>query len=321
MSDSINFNDLISTTSGTNSEDLLGKMVYYSLSDALIDHAEFERIHSACNIGGRAGTQISTSNAFRAATGDVKGSVKDGGNNYKVYFRDNKPGKHTISRELVLEELDKQTNTYTKLANVIFDRRDETIRLEDMYANTPVNVDSYFQQVQELYEKYRRCVNRRQIETVATKMLAAMDAIKIQTHGHMYFVPRGKMVQVNLFEDFIAALDAHTQNEGSLVVNSLYVVNDEKQREKMTADFYATVRKDIELYEGSIRHLIEAGCQSPSIMQRWVVKIKKLGEMRKMYERLFERQLNEVNGEFSTLQGLSRELQIRINTSALRPCA
>ena len=148
-----------------------------------------------------------------------------------------------------------------------------------------------------------------------------MNAIKIQTHGHMYFVPRSSMTYVSMFEDFIETLDKHTQNEGSLVVNSLFVVNDEKQRQKMTSDFYAAIRIESEMYDESVRHLIDTGCQSAAIMNRWIAKIKALNEKRRMYENLFRDQLNEVNGEFSTLQGLSQELQIRVNSSLLKKCA
>lgn len=70
-----------------------------------------------------------------------------------------------------------------------------------------------------------------------------------------------------------------------------------------------------------MRHLIDTGCQSAAIMNRWIAKIKALNEKRRMYENLFRDQLNEVNGEFSTLQGLSQELQIRVNSSLLKKCA
>ena len=309
MNGPINLKDIITTAGQSNQEDLLGKMVYYSLSDVLIDRAEFEKIRAACNIGGRAGTRISSANAFRAATGDVKGRVEIGGYSGKVYFRDNKQRKGWISRELVMEEPDDHTNLYTKVANVVFNRNTETLCLENVSGASPVNAQDFYAQVCNLYEKYRRCVNRRQVETVATNMLAEMNAIKIQTHGHMYFVPRASMTYVSMFEDFIETLDKHTQNEGSLVVNSLFVVNDEKQRQKMTSDFYAAIRKEVEMYDESVRHLIDTGCQSA------------LNEKRRMYENLFRDQLNEVNGEFSTLQGLSQELQIRVNSSLLKKCA
>lgn len=52
MNGTINLKDIITTAGQANQEDLLGKMVYYSLSDVLIDRAEFEKIRAACNVGG-----------------------------------------------------------------------------------------------------------------------------------------------------------------------------------------------------------------------------------------------------------------------------
>ena len=43
MSGTINLKDIITTAVQAKQEDLLGKMVYYSLSDVLIDRAEFEK--------------------------------------------------------------------------------------------------------------------------------------------------------------------------------------------------------------------------------------------------------------------------------------
>ena len=177
MNGPINLKDIITTAGQSNQEDLLGKMVYYSLSDVLMERAEFEKIRAACNIGCRAGTRISSANAFRAATGDVKGRVEIGGYSGKVYFRDNKQRKGWISRELVMEEPDDHTNLYTKVANVVFNRNTETLCLENVSGASPVNAQDFYAQVCNLYEKYRRCVNRRQVETVATNMLAEMNAI------------------------------------------------------------------------------------------------------------------------------------------------
>ena len=42
MNESINLKDIVTTVGQANQEDLRGKMVYDSLSDVLIDLAEFE---------------------------------------------------------------------------------------------------------------------------------------------------------------------------------------------------------------------------------------------------------------------------------------
>lgn len=171
---------------------------------------------------------------------------------------------------------------------------------------------------------YRRCVNRRQMDTVLGKMLDDMEAVKIQSRGGMYFVPRQHMARINVFEDFLETMNEHALSENQVDVNSMYVVDNEHQREKMSHEFYVALKKEIETYQERASHLINTGCESPAIMARWVSKIRELGEKRRRYEDLFQRQISEVDGEFNTLQGFARELQVRIDHAhlkPLRPCA
>lgn len=101
-------------------------------------------------------------------------------------------------------------------------------------------------------------------------------------------------------------------------------MDNEHQREKMSHEFYVALKKEIETYQERASHLINTGCESPAIMSRWVSKIRELGEKRRRYEDLFQRQISEVDGEFNTLQGFARELQVRIDHAhlkPLRPCA
>ena len=56
-------------------------------------------------------------------------------------------------------------------------------------------------------------------------------------------------------------LEEHNQlkrpDRDPLEVNSIYVVDDAKQRKKMTAAFYRSVRREIAEYEERVTHLIQ----------------------------------------------------------------
>ena len=208
--------------------------------------------------------------------------------------------------------------------NIVLDKESEIITLEDAAYNPIVDSQPYFDQVQESFQLYRRCVNRRQMDTVLGKMLDDMEAVKIQSRGGMYFVPRQHMARIDVFEDFLETMNEHALSENQVDVNSMYVVDNERQREKMSHEFYVALKKEIETYQERASHLINTGCESPAIMARWVSKICELGEKRRRYEDLFQRQISEVDGEFNTLQGFARELQVRIDHAhlkPLRPCA
>ena len=322
MSNTISFNQVMTTAN--DGEGVLGKIVFYGLGGIMIDREEFERLRVACQFSAPTNFRSTPADAFRSATGDLHDRLVRGTQIYKVYCRDNKQRRHTISRELVLEEVDSTTNLYTKLANIVLDKDSEAITLEDEVYNPIVNAQPYFDQVLERFHLYRRCVNRRQMDTVLGKMLDDMEAVKVQSRGGMYFVPRHHMDKVAIFEDFLETMNEHALSENQVDVNSMYVVDDARQREKMAHEFYLAIKKEIETYQERASHLINSDCESPSIMARWVSKIRELGEKRRRYEELFQRQITEVDNEFQTLQGFARELQVRIDHAhlkPLRPCA
>ena len=313
----VNLSEIMTTAS--DGEGVLGKIVFYGLGGIMIDREEFERLRAACQVSAPTNFRSTPADAFRSATGDLHDRLVRGTQIYKVYCRDNRQRRHTISRELILEAVDSTTNLYTKLANIVLDKDSEIITLEDAAYNPIADALPYFDQVQESFQLYRRCVNRRQMDTVLGKMLDDMEAVKVQSRGGMYFVPRQHMAKIDIFEDFLETMNEHALSENQVDVNSMYVVDNERQREKMAHEFYVALKKEIETYQERASHLINTGCESPTIMARWVSKIRELGEKRRRYEALFQRQISEVDGEFNTLQGFARELQVRIDHAHLKP--
>ena len=94
------------------------------------------------------------------------------------------------------------------------------------------------------------------------------------------------------------------------------------QRDKMAAEFYRHIRKEIELYQERAEHFIVSDSQSIAIMDRWVLKIAALEQKKRHYEELLQKELDELNGEFSTLRMFSQELQLKTSRlSAAKKCA
>ena len=127
----------------------------------------------------------------------------------------------------------------------------------------------------------------------------------------MYFIPKSEMHKLSLFEDFVAALNDHNQHTTPLTVNSLYVTDDQKQRDKMATEFYLSLKKEIETYEERMEHLIQTGSQSRAIMNRWVIKAKQLEEKKARFEDLFRQQISGVDNELQNLRAFAQELKLR----------
>ena len=185
---------------------------------------------------------------------------------------------------------------------------------DNLVSDPHVDPLPYCMEAQKLFELYQTCVGRRQIETILENYVESMQAVKI-ARGHMYFVPRDYMAKLSLFEDLIDLLEQNNQfqrpGRSPLAANSMFVVNDAKQRDKMAFAFYTAARKEIEEYEERATHLIQSGSQSPSILEKLSLRIRALEEKRSYYEGILNKELTALDDQFTSLRYLSDELQIR----------
>lgn len=105
-------------------ESILGKFLYFSLSNVLIDREKLIEICEDMSLPVKPSNRIGSADAFKSATGDIYDRIvkKDHGELkiYKIYCRDNQKTEEIISRELVEEALDDTTNRYKKLANIYY---------------------------------------------------------------------------------------------------------------------------------------------------------------------------------------------------------
>lgn len=206
------------------------------------------------------------------------------------------------------------TNEYKKLANISLDRGSGVFSYDNLEADPNVDALSCCQDAQELFALYQTCASRRQIDTLLQNYLDTMQAVKA-ARGRIYFIPRDYMPKLALFEDFIALLEQHNQHKYAdrlpLDANSMFVVDDEKQRSKMALAFYRTIQKDLAEYEKRATHLIQSGNQSPAIMDRMVLSIRELERKKIYYESILKQELHEVDEQYTSLRYLSDELQIR----------
>ena len=89
------------------------------------------------------------------------------------------------------------------------------------------------------------------------------------------------------------------------------IVEKAKQREKMASEFYALVRREAQEYQEKAAYLIDSGCQSAAIMDRWSLRIRELEQKKQRYEALFQKGLTETDQEFDSLRLYLQELQMR----------
>ena len=309
-----NPNNFMVVQNSTDESQLLGKFLYYSLADVLVKKEDFERICNALNFP-YAGRRISAVDAFRNATGKVTRRTVSGSGGtqeiFRIYCRDNMRDGGVYSRELVRETVGLRTNRYEKLANVCYDSSADVMYHDIVQGDPLLDVDQLCTDMERKFGVFRNCLGRNQIDTVLLHYLKSLDALPVSVYGKLYFIPRDKMHKVDLFEDLIGQLDRANRNDKALVVNSFFVADDAKQREKMAAEFYALARREAQEYQERAAYLIDSGCQSAAIMERWTSRIEELKAKKQRYEALFRKELTETDEEFDSLQLYQQELQMR----------
>ena len=299
------------------SEGIIGKFFYYSTSGILIPKVKFIEIGQAFGLPKFKPSKESKAGAYRNATTALRErvTVKDADGRmhvYRIYCRDNKKDDaRLIVRELVKETPNAKTNEYKKLANICFDRENEVLFVENEIVDADVDVRKYCLLAQELYDRYCYCYTADQVDSVIDDMLQRMQANDISIKGNLFFVPKQYLSLLNLLEDYIEAISKENLNNSMVHSNSMFVVDDERQRQKMTNEFYANYKKDIEFYQDRIQHFIDSGCDSQAVIQRWLQKINALQMKKRTYEEILQRQLDDLNSDYAMLQMQGQELAVR----------
>lgn len=299
------------------SEGIIGKLFYYSTSSILIPKVKFIEIGQAFGLPKFKPAKESKAGAYRNATTALRERVTvedaDGRTHiYRIYCRDNKKDDaRLIVRELVKETPNAKTNEYKKLANICFDRENEVLFVENEIVDADVDVRKYCSLAQELYDRYCYCYTADQVDSVIDDMLQRMQANDISIKGNLFFIPKQYLSLLNLLEDYIEAISKENLNSSMVHSNSMFVVDDERQRQKMTNEFYANYKKDIEFYQDRIQHFLDSGCDSQAVIQRWLQKINALQMKKRTYEEILQRQLDDLNSDYAMLQMQGQELAVR----------
>ncbi|MFI3293285.1 MAG: DUF6744 family protein [Rikenellaceae bacterium] len=319
----IDFRNIVGTSQ--EGENMLGKFLYFSLSNILVEKETMAELCQTLGMEFTGGSRVSVSDAFRSATGDIKERISHRNpvatHIYQVYCRDNKRGDGVLSRELVKETVGRESNVYEKLANIQYDKGDARFGYDNIVYDEDVDAAQLCMRAEELFELYQRCANRKQLETICLNYLRGLEATKISGNGHLYFVPRHQMHRVDAFEAFIEMVNEANKNDTRISANSFYIIDDEKQRAKMTEEFYSAVKREIQEYQDRASHFIDTGSQSPAILERWSMKIDALETKKRHYEDVLRRELDGLDDEFSTLQLLGQELSQRARSLRFRQAA
>ena len=310
-------------------EEILGKYMYYSLPKLIIKAEKIKEICTQIGFPVSVNENISLTDAFRSATGEIRERIEEscGGETRicRIYCRDNmRVEADFLSRELVEETLYESTNSYRKLANITLDKTSGEMNLSDVDYSSDRDIRGYFERAEQLFKLYQNCIGNRSIETMAEKYIGGMNAIGISARGHHYFVPKAYMHKITLLEDFMELiasenLFAYSDNQDAkyISINSMYVADDAKQRNKMSREFYQDMNREIEEYQRRIAKLIQNGNSSRKILERWELKIQSLEDKKQEYETILKQDLSGIDEGFTMLKDMCDQFKLRVCSSQI----
>lgn len=323
-------NFMVINTEKGQTEEIMGKYMYYSLPKLIV---KAERVKEICGQIGfpiEVNENISLTDAYRSATGDINDRIVEtafGENKIvRIYCRDNKKVESDVlSRELIEETLYESTNSYKKLANFVLDKANGEMQLADVDYSSDRNIRGYFEQAEQLFKLYQNCIGNRSIETMADKYISRMNATGISARGHHYFIPKAYMHDIPLLEDFMELVGnenlftyANSKRDAKYIsINSMYVADDEKQRNKMAHEFYQDMSREIEEYQKRIGKLIQSGNTSQKILDRWELKIQSLESKKKEYETILKRNLSGIDEEFTMLRDMCNQFRMGVKSTQI----
>lgn len=303
-------------------DQILGKLLYFTISKLLIQRKVLHKIVNDLDLPLYESNRNSYTDAFCSATGDIRDrttvSYGDSSKTIKIYCRDNKREEQDlVVRELVKETLGSKTNQYEKLANLFMDKKTGHMSYDILSGDIDIDAEGYCVQACQLYELYQDSYNYSQIDhMIKSHFIAYMQATKVTPNGKIYFVPRTHLAQLQRFEDFMDLLEEHSSKETNVNANSLFVVDDEKQRNKMAHEFLHQISKDIQAYTGRLQYLIDSDSRSIHVIDKWGAKIQELEKMKKNYTDILQKQYEELDDSFSYLSLQLQELHLRKRQAA-----
>lgn len=310
-------NNLIAVSQGT--EGILGKFFTYSLDGILVKKETLKKIGADMGFPKICPARESKSSAYHRATTALKDRIKIKSGNgltfFSIYCRNNKKDNDDIlCRELIKEVPGIDTNEYVKLANIIYDKQADMVGYGNIGYDPDIDINSFCERAISLFDLYRTCYDTTQIDSVIKSQLENMNAVKISVKGNLYFVPKSHLNNLSVLEDYIEVVGDSRQEVSSdsyVYCNSMYVVDDEKQRKKMTDEFYRNFEKTLDEYQERVQKFIDGGCKSKAVIDRWLQKLDDLSDHKKTYELVLKQQLGKLDDSQAMLQMQMDELRLR----------
>lgn len=234
--------------SNVDSENLLGRLFWYSMSETRVPHADFVKMLTDNNIVYTPPNEPKDVDVYRRVCSNVKRrkvptADPDVFENFNlVEFKDDE----TVTRRVVRERVNTAGKKigFTELFDVVFDRDSGDVVIKGVNGfkfrdnTTPAAIRD---EIIDQYYLWRGCLNTYTIREWVRRIIMKMGATMVRPGGGVYFVREAHVPQVDAFEALADDMVDYllSDHDGSLEFHSLPLIDDRKQREMVQRAFEA----------------------------------------------------------------------------------
>lgn len=195
--------------SGANTTDILGNVVWYSVSKILITPSELEKKLVDSGVGKEwMPNSIRIVDAFRRATKLKKRVKSDTPNEFFNYMvREVYSDKEVAIRHLVIETVDqdgKRLDYNQEAGRMIIDKKTAVLTVESEQDNAMAK--AFVEEMAANFEVFKHHYDSQAIRVMIADILKSMAPVPLRNNGGIYFVPRSFEEHVNKFTKLCSSL-------------------------------------------------------------------------------------------------------------------
>ncbi|KXG75515.1 hypothetical protein AN618_18880 [Fervidicola ferrireducens] len=272
---------------GNVKRNFLGHLCWYTIYDVKVTRDEMIKKFAEAGMPAKyLPNPISAVDAFRRATAELEENRLPSHDKFVNYLvREVVCDKNVVIRHLIKEVVDAKNVRleYSKVAEIIFRREDESIKIIDYGANGKVaNLES-------LYKEYRNSYNGQHIRRIVRTVLADMNPAAARPSGGVYFIPLQYEEGLFALEKLVKLL------QGEFF--TMPVIDQEKSRDMLYQKFKEQIRENIK----QMADILKAGASKNETV-KIINESKKMFEQIREYEELLNRDLNDLKTEVEILK-------------------
>lgn len=305
------------------SDNLLGRLFWYSLSEMRVPHKQFVKLLNDAGI--TAGHPLAPKDAdvFKRVCSSVKRLKVTTDNddifeNYRMtQFRDDT----TITRRVVRERVNNAGRKlgYTELFDIVFDRETSDLVfkcLNDFKFRPNTTPTSIRDEVIDEYYDWQGCLNAYAVREWMRRYVMGLGSTMVRPGGGVYFVREAHRPAIESMEKIGAGLSTMTTDQsGTIDFHSLPLIDDMKQREMIQKAFEAETVDAVDALITEITDLSRSDRKITS--DRYAEFVGKYQELTKNtveYEELLEQKLASTGKRLEIFQASLLNLRRSIKT-------